>query len=161
MPVFEVEQRGGQLILTKKPMSQRFGFFLPLGMLAFSGACLWLAIRDGLWGNIIFVSLMMMFFAYALVPSLVAIARGGTWVIDVEKQTVMYNGRLAAGIKEIYSVRAWEESDEGGSTRRLALQPVGTKPLVISDAYTDNEWDELQGIGQRISAFTGIKLVHK
>lgn len=169
MRVFEIEERSGQLVLTKRPLSQRAGLFYSLGTLAFLGWCFWLSLQELLQEFTGFASILtalgiLSLFLYVIfrVGSLLLdVLRGAVWVIDMEKQVIKHNGEVLAALNQIYSVRIWEKHDEDSSMRRLALQPTGTKPLVLSDAYTNEEWEELKGIAQRISDFTGIKIVHQ
>ncbi len=165
MELFNVSCEEKQLVLAKQQPSQLVRLALLIGVVIFFGLGLWSAAHEPLdFHSSVTLSIFIIYFPVAVFYAgwqLFSVINGETWVFDAEEEAVIRNGKSVGTFNEIYSVRVWEESDGESTTRRLALQPTGSKPLIISDALNDREWNELVETAQQISAFTGIKIVHK
>ncbi|HEX8234648.1 MAG TPA: hypothetical protein VF600_01715 [Abditibacteriaceae bacterium] len=169
MQIFEITWKDKQLILTQSKASQLTHlaqYACILIILAFYGPTMVREARS--FPLSILVPIMVIAacagVAFLIARQLQAIVHGETWLFDTERQCIKRNSKELANLNQIQSVRVWEESiGDGGSTFRLALQPVDGKAIVIADSVSTerSQWEELARTAEQISAFTGIKVMLK
>ncbi len=165
MKLFEISQTETQLRLDKRRAPQFWRAGLLLGLLAFFGGVCWQSIHQ-LRGFDAFFAVGTACLGFAVVAlqaiaPLLTVVRGDNWVFDRDEDVLFHNGKRLEALSQTYAVRIWEEDDGEETTRRLAIQLPARQPLLLSDAHSQSEWQELIAAAQQISDFTGIKLVRK